>query len=227
MHSAVRNVMRLFDRVKDFEKRVVARQGELGEADRDALIDALSLLARLLGPLAPHLAEELWIAAATRRPPCRRRGRSYRLRCRHEPRTDDRSPPAALAAPAALSARSGHEPRRPSERRRDRTALLRDGAGLSSLRSQLPAPEACSPVPDCGKGLDVVYDYELAARRFEEVPRSERPQNIWRFEELPADRAALRAGPRGKFAGCTPLIHADRLGAELGLSNLYLKDDST
>ena len=62
MHSAVRNVMRLFDRVKDYEKRVIARQGELGDADRDALLEAISLLARLLGPLAPHLAEELWIA---------------------------------------------------------------------------------------------------------------------------------------------------------------------
>ena len=62
MHSAVRNVMRLFDRVKDYEKRVIARQGELGDADRDALLEAISLLARLLGPFAPHLAEELWIA---------------------------------------------------------------------------------------------------------------------------------------------------------------------
>ena len=62
MHSAVRNVMRLFDRIKDFEKRVVARQGELSPADGDALIDALTLLAQLLGPFTPHLAEELWIA---------------------------------------------------------------------------------------------------------------------------------------------------------------------
>jgi len=61
MHSAVRNVMRLFDRIKDFEKRVIAREGALSRADSDALIDALKLLAQLLGPFTPHLAEELWI----------------------------------------------------------------------------------------------------------------------------------------------------------------------
>jgi leucyl-tRNA synthetase len=62
MHSAVRNVMRLFDRIKDFEKRVLAREGELSRVNRDALIEALGLLAQMLGPLAPHAAEELWLA---------------------------------------------------------------------------------------------------------------------------------------------------------------------
>ncbi|HEY1449497.1 MAG TPA: class I tRNA ligase family protein [Solirubrobacteraceae bacterium] len=62
MHSAVRNVMRLFDRIKDFEKRVLARQPALGPADNESLLGALSLLAQLLGPFAPHMAEELWIA---------------------------------------------------------------------------------------------------------------------------------------------------------------------
>jgi leucyl-tRNA synthetase len=73
MHSAVRNVMRLFERIKDYEKRVIARGGALGQADTEALIDALSLLCQLLGPLAPHLAEQLWLAlgheeAATQTP---------------------------------------------------------------------------------------------------------------------------------------------------------------
>jgi leucyl-tRNA synthetase len=62
MHSAVRNVMRLFDRIKDFEKRVLARQAELGPANSGALIEALTQLVQVLGPLAPHMAEELWIA---------------------------------------------------------------------------------------------------------------------------------------------------------------------
>jgi leucyl-tRNA synthetase len=62
MHSAVRNVMRLFDRIRDFEKRVLARTDELSALDRDALLSALAVLAQLLSPLAPHIAEELWIA---------------------------------------------------------------------------------------------------------------------------------------------------------------------
>jgi leucyl-tRNA synthetase len=62
MHSAVRNVMRLFDRIRDFEKRVLAREQELGAADHEALLIALGVLAQLLEPLAPHIAQELWIA---------------------------------------------------------------------------------------------------------------------------------------------------------------------
>ena len=61
-HSAVRNVMLLFDRIKDFEKRVLARQEELSAADREALNEALGVLIQMLGPFAPHLSEELWIA---------------------------------------------------------------------------------------------------------------------------------------------------------------------
>jgi leucyl-tRNA synthetase len=62
MHGAVRNVMRLFDRINDFDKRVLERDGQLSKANSDALLNALTLLAQLLGPLAPHIAEELWIA---------------------------------------------------------------------------------------------------------------------------------------------------------------------
>jgi threonine synthase len=81
--------------------------------------------------------------------------------------------------------------------------------------------------PDCGKGLDVVYDYELAARHFRDVPSAERPRNIWHFEELLPIVDASAQARVGQFSGYTPLIRADRLGAELGLSNLFIKDDSS
>jgi leucyl-tRNA synthetase len=60
MHSAVRNVMRLFDRIKDYEKRVLAKRGSLCAEDHEALLAALQLLA----PFAPHVAEQLLVAAA-------------------------------------------------------------------------------------------------------------------------------------------------------------------
>jgi leucyl-tRNA synthetase len=63
MHSAVRNVMRLFDRIRDYEKRVIAKRGSLCEEDREALTAALVTLARVLAPFAPHIAEELLVAS--------------------------------------------------------------------------------------------------------------------------------------------------------------------
>ncbi len=63
MHSAVRNVMRLFERIRDYEKRVIAKRGSLCAEDREALVAALALLARVLAPFAPHMAEELLIAS--------------------------------------------------------------------------------------------------------------------------------------------------------------------
>jgi leucyl-tRNA synthetase len=62
MHKAVRNVTRLFERVQDFEKRVVKRRGQLSRADAEAQLAALALLARTLAPFAPHIAEELLLA---------------------------------------------------------------------------------------------------------------------------------------------------------------------
>ena len=62
MHKAVRNVTRLLERIQDYEKRIVKRRGELGRADFEALLEALVLLARVLSPFAPHIAEQLLVA---------------------------------------------------------------------------------------------------------------------------------------------------------------------
>jgi len=92
---------------------------------------------------------------------------------------------------------------------------------------RLPLLDTTSKCLGCGQGLDIDYDYELAAARLAELPTAERAINIWRFEELlPIVDAGAQARV-GKNSGRTPLIHADRLGAELGLRKLYLKDDST
>jgi leucyl-tRNA synthetase len=63
MHKAVRNVTRLFERIQDYEKRVLQRRGRLSRADAEALVGALILLAKVLAPFAPHVAEELLLAA--------------------------------------------------------------------------------------------------------------------------------------------------------------------
>jgi leucyl-tRNA synthetase len=59
MHRAARNLVTLFERIEDFEKRVAARREPTPE-DREAVVYALRLLVRLLAPIAPHIAEELW-----------------------------------------------------------------------------------------------------------------------------------------------------------------------
>ena len=110
---------------------------------------------------------------------------------------------------------------------RQRTRSCATGLACHRCGHSYPLESTVFSCPDCGKGLDVVYDYELAARHFKEIPTSERPQNIWHFEELlPLVDASAQARV-GLHAGYTPLIRADRLGAELGIANLYLKDDSS
>lgn len=81
--------------------------------------------------------------------------------------------------------------------------------------------------PDCNRSLDVTYDYELAAARIKELALTQRPQSIWRFSELLPICDAQATARVGAYSGFTPLIRAQRLGAELGLQRLYLKDDST
>jgi threonine synthase len=90
-----------------------------------------------------------------------------------------------------------------------------------------PLMDQAFKCPACGEGLDIDYDYERAKEVIAEHGLSDRPWNVWRFEELLPITSADAQDRVAQFAGQTPLIKADRLGAELGLKNLYLKDDST
>ncbi|MBK5219080.1 MAG: threonine synthase [Thermoleophilia bacterium] len=115
---------------------------------------------------------------------------------------------------------------------------MSDTAGLrsSSCATELVCPACDSRAeltdtafrcPRCDAGFDIEYDYELAKSRIEARPLSDRPRNVWRFEELLPIVSRSAADRVARFAGQTPLIRAERLGAELGLRNLYVKDDST
>ncbi|HWC08379.1 MAG TPA: class I tRNA ligase family protein, partial [Solirubrobacterales bacterium] len=63
MHKAIRNITRLFERIQDFEKRVVQRRGQLDRADAEAQAAALVLLAQVLMPFAPHAAEQILLGS--------------------------------------------------------------------------------------------------------------------------------------------------------------------
>jgi threonine synthase len=110
---------------------------------------------------------------------------------------------------------------------RERTRSCATGMRCPKCDERYPLSATDAFCPQCSKCLDVTYDYELAAKRLREVPRSERPRNIWRYEELLPIVDASAQSRVGQIAGFTPLIKAPRLGAELGLANLYLKDDAT
>jgi threonine synthase len=75
----------------------------------------------------------------------------------------------------------------------------------------------------CGAPLLARYDLE-GARAWRRESLSGRPPNMWRYRELMPlfdGEAPLTLGE-----GWTPLIHATRLGADLGLERLFVKDES-
>ena len=83
------------------------------------------------------------------------------------------------------------------------------------------APEFRYVCSECFGPLDVAYEDvpSLSPGTFDG-----RPQTYWRyFELLPLED---RSNIVDIGAGMTPLIRAERLGKELGLSNLYVKNDS-
>src|SRR5256885_2866776 len=75
----------------------------------------------------------------------------------------------------------------------------------------------------CGKPLLVRYDFERAARSLTKESLKQREPDLWRYREvLPVERDEniVSLGE-----GFTPLLRAKRLGAQLGLSELYIKDE--
>ena len=75
----------------------------------------------------------------------------------------------------------------------------------------------------CFGPLEVNYDYPAIRQRISHRAIEARPRNLWRYRELlPVDGEPTL----GLNSGFTPLLHAQRLGAEVGLRRLYIKDDT-
>ncbi|MEN3335131.1 MAG: threonine synthase [Blastocatellia bacterium] len=77
---------------------------------------------------------------------------------------------------------------------------------------------------DCGKPLLVAYDLERAAQTLRKEQLAGREPSLWRYREvLPVtdERNRLTLGE-----GFTPLVSAERLGANLRMPRLYIKDES-
>ena len=75
----------------------------------------------------------------------------------------------------------------------------------------------------CFGPLEVTYDYERVAATISRERIASGPRTIWRYADLLPVRDAA---PVDLGAGFTPLVRADRLAAELGLGELWIKDDT-
>ena len=74
----------------------------------------------------------------------------------------------------------------------------------------------------CFGPLEVVYDYDAMREAVSRESIERGPASVWRYADLlPCDADAAV----DIQAGFTPLIKAERLGEELGLRHLYLKND--
>ena len=86
---------------------------------------------------------------------------------------------------------------------------------------ELRATHVCEA---CFGPLDVAYDYDAIRRVVSRARIEAGPPSMWRYRDLlplEDDAPVVTLGE-----GFTPLVRAERLGAELGLRNLYLKNDS-
>ena len=76
---------------------------------------------------------------------------------------------------------------------------------------------------DCFSPLEVAYDYDALRKIAQRESLSSRSFNMWRYSELlplSEDFVAPTA------TGGTPLVHSRKLAAQLGLKNLYIKNDA-
>jgi threonine synthase len=72
----------------------------------------------------------------------------------------------------------------------------------------------------CGKPLLARYDLRRAAATLTLENLKSRPRTLWRYAEVLPNDPPVSLGE-----GMTALVHAERLGASMGLTQLYIKDE--
>ena len=96
--------------------------------------------------------------------------------------------------------------------------------GLRCRECAHPYPaEALHVCEWCFGPLEVVYDYEAIRGVVSRESIAAGPLSIWRYADL---LPAAAEGAVNLGAGFTPLVRADRLAAELGLGELWIKNDT-
>src|SRR5688572_10634213 len=83
-------------------------------------------------------------------------------------------------------------------------------------------PEALWVCSDCLGPLEVSYDYAAVRANISRTLIESRPRSLWRYREL----LPVEEPKTGFNSGFTPLVRARRLADELGIDELYIKDDS-
>jgi threonine synthase len=96
--------------------------------------------------------------------------------------------------------------------------------GLRCRECARPYPAEALHVCDyCFGPLEVVYDYDALRAHVTRDLIAAGPQTIWRYAPL---LPVVDSSPIDLGTGCTPLVRADRLAAELGLGELWIKNDT-
>jgi len=99
---------------------------------------------------------------------------------------------------------------------------MRFVAGLTCHLCGNTYPAKASWVCECLGPLEVTYDYEAIRSVISRELIESRPHSLWRYLEL----LPVEEPKTGFNSGMTPLVKASRLAHELGVRELYIKDDS-
>jgi threonine synthase len=83
--------------------------------------------------------------------------------------------------------------------------------------------EPIAACAECWGPLEAVYDMDAVRKTFTRDAIASRPRDLWRYAEL----LPLDGEPTvGRGTGFTPLLRAPRLGAEIGIPDLWIKYDA-